>query len=194
MRLDPRRIGAVCGLVAPLAFLTLYGWAVTNDPDYVFFENYLSDLGVGAAAWAFNSAVIIAGALTLPFDLLAIRPALGGGVPASLAVAFTAVGSVFLVLVGVLTEDYGDAHYFVSVGFFMSMLMALLFHSWALGSSHAFGEVVTWLTWGVFATGAVLTVMGFNPQTETVAVLGIVLWGLAVSSSLLLRGPGTPSS
>ncbi len=193
MRVDTRRIGAICGLVAPISFLVLYGIAVANDPYYTFFENYLSDLGVGPAAWAFNSAVILAGALTIPFAILAIRPALGKGVPSTLAVVFTVVGAIFLILVGILTEDYGDAHKFVSVGFFMSMLVALSFYSWTLRSSHAFGEPVTWLTWGVFALGVILTVMGFDPRTETVSVLSIVLWGLVVAVALLWREPESPS-
>ncbi len=193
MRVDDQRIGAICGLVAPISFLVLYGIAMANDPYYTFFENYLSDLGVGPAAWAFNSAVIIAGALTIPFAILAIRPALGEGLPSTLAVVFTVVGAIFLILVGILTEDYGNAHYLVSVGFFMSMLVALSLYSWTLRSSHAFGEPVTWLTWGVFALGVVLTVMGFDPRTETVAVLSIVLWDLVVAVTLLWREPEPPS-
>jgi hypothetical membrane protein len=188
-----RRVGSICGLAGPLCFLVLYGVAVANDPSYDFFENYLSDLGVGPAAWAFNSAVILAGALTVPFALLAVRPALGTAFPVTLAVTFTMVGGVFLVLVGILTEDYGDAHYYVSVGFFMSMLVALALYSWALTSHHVLGEAVTWLTYCVTALGFVLTAMGFDPQTETVAVLSIVIWGLVVASSLLWRVPATPS-
>ena len=186
-----QRVGVGCGVVAPLGFLCLYMVAIAGDPGYTFFTNYLSDLGVGPAAWAFNSAVILAGSLTVPFALLAVWPRLGGGIAAGIAVALTIVGGVFLVLIGVFTEDSGDTHYIVSVGFFLSMETALLFYSWTLHFSHALGREVTGLTQAAFGLGAVLIALGFNPQTETVAVLSLVVWGLvvAVRSDLALRTP-----
>jgi hypothetical protein len=67
-----RRFGEWTGVAGPLAFLVLYTLAATGDPEYVFFDNYLSDLGVGSKAAFFNAAVIIAGGLTVPFALLGI--------------------------------------------------------------------------------------------------------------------------
>lgn len=183
--------GALCGLASPLAFLVLYLIALAGDPDYTFFESYLSDLGVGPMALAFNTAVIVAGALTIPFAVLAVRPALDGGIAAVAGVAMTVVAASFLVLVGVFTEDYEDTHYQVSVGFFLSMLLALLCYSWTLQSSNALGREVTWLTQFCFAAGVVMIILGgFSPQTETAAVLLIVVWGLAVAAVLLWRGAG----
>jgi len=189
MAMDKKRLGAYCGLASPLAFLALYLTALAGDPEYTFFEAYLSDLGVGRMAWAFNTACILAGALTVPFALLAIKPALGGGIAAEAGVALTVVAASFLILVGVFTEDYEDTHYQVSVGFFLSMMMALLCYSWSLHFSNALGKEVTWLTQFAFAAGVVMIILGgFSPQTETVAVLLIVVWGLLVSVVLLRRG------
>jgi hypothetical membrane protein len=186
-----QRLGVYAGLAAPVAFFILYAIAAFGDPEYVFFENYLSDLGVGSMAAFFNAAVIIAGALTIPFALFAIRPALDGGIVAMAAVVMTLVGAGFLILVGVFTEDYGDTHYVVSVGFFMSMLAALLCYSWTLHFSKALGRPVTELTKLTFVLGVVLIVLGgFNPQTETVAVLALVVWGLVVAIALFRRGAG----
>lgn len=182
------RLGALAGIVGPVAFMVLYVLAAMGDPEYVFFDNYLSDLGVGRMAVLFNSAVIIAGCLTVPFALFAIRPSLDGGVAANAAVGLTVVSASFLFLVGVFTEDWPDAHTVVSYGFFMSMLAALLCYSWSLHFSNALGRPVTELTKVVAATGLVLVVFGFNPRTETVAVLLIVVWGLIVAASLLRRG------
>ncbi len=188
--MDPmlRRVGALGGLVGPVAFMALYTIAAFGDPEYVFFENYLSDLGVGSMAPFFNAAVIIAGALTVPFALLAIRPALDGGIAANGAIALTVVAAVFLMLVGVFTEDYEGIHYTVSVGFFMSMLLALVCYSWTLHFSNAMGRTFTELTRTVTAIGIILVIFGFNPQTETVAVLLIVVWGLVTAVTLLRRG------
>jgi hypothetical membrane protein len=190
MVIDLRRLGVLSGLAAPVAFFILYAVAAFGDPGYVFFDSYLSDLGVGPMAVLFNSAAIIAGALTVPFALFAIRPALDGGIVATAAVVLTVAGGVFLVLVGVFTEDY-DAHYPVSVGFFMSMLLALLCYSWTLHSSSALGRPVTELTKLVFALGLLLVILGgFCPQTETVAVMAIIVWGLAVAIALFKSGAG----
>jgi hypothetical membrane protein len=183
-----RRFGEWTGVAGPLAFLVLYTLAATGDPEYVFFDNYLSDLGVGSKAAFFNAAVIIAGGLTVPFALLGIRPALDGGIAAIGAVLMTVVAAVFLVLVGVFTEDFEDAHYAVSIGFFMSMLLALACYSWTLHFSNALGRPYTEMTRTVTAIGVILFIFGFNPQTETVAVLLIVVWGLATAFTLLRRG------
>ena len=184
------RAGTVAGIVAPLVFLVLYSVAAVGDPEYVFLQNYLSDLGVGARAVFFNSAVIIAGGLTVPFALLGVRPALDGGIAANAAVLLTVVAAVFLMLVGVFTEDYGGTHYAVSVGFFMTMLAALLCYSFTLHFSNALGRRVTDLTMAAAGLGVVLTVIGFDPQTETVAVLAIVVWGLLVALTLFKREAG----
>lgn len=193
MRLDTHRIGTICGLLAPTVFMALYVVAMVNDPDYTFFENYLSDLGVGAAAWAFNSAVIIAGGLTIPFAILAVRPVLGGGIIVDMAVGFTVVGAVFLILVGIFTEDYEGKHFIVAVGFFSSMQVALLFYSLSLYRAPVLGKGVTWFTLAAFALGLVLIAVGLKPQTETVAVLVLVLWELVVAATIMWREPGTPT-
>ena len=172
--------------------MALYAYAVANDPDYIFFENYLSDLGIGTAAWAFNSAVIIAGSLTFAFAILALRPVLEGGIIADLAVGFTLVGAVFLILVGVYTEDYEEQHSMVAMGFFMSMQVAFLFYSLSMYRAPVLGKEVTWFTMGIFALGIVLMAMGFNPRTETVSVLSIVLWGLVVAAAIMWSEPKTP--
>ena len=191
--MDTRRIGTICGILAPTVFMALYVVAMANDPDYTFFENYLSDLGVGAAAWAFNSAVIIAGGLTIPFAILAVRPLLGGGIIADMAVGCTIVGADVTVPVGIYTEDYEGQHYIVSIGFFMSMQVALLFYSLILYRAPVLGREVTWFTVAAFALGMVLIALGFIPQTETLAVLVIVLWGLVIAAAIMWMEPGTPT-
>ena len=188
MDLPRERLGVYCGLAAPLVFLALYCIAMVGDPEYVFFKNYLSDLGVGSMAWAFNSAVIIAGALMIPFALLAVRPALRGGIVAELAVVLTVIAAMFLILVGVFTEDYEGTHYTVSMGFFMSFLAALFFYSMKFAFSDGFGLGISIFTYVAFATGCLLSALGFDPRTETIAVLLIIAWGLAMDITLFQPG------
>ena len=188
MRPELRRAGAACGIAGPVAFLVLYSVAMAGDAEYTFFRNYLSDLGVGEAAWAFNSAAIVAGALTYPFVLLGLRPAMGPGILVDLGSTMAVVGATFLILVGVFTEDYDPEHYIVSVGFFVSMEVALGLLSWSLHMSKALGRLATHLTEGTFVLGIVLMAFGFIPETETIAVLAIVAWALAIAV-ILLREP-----
>ena len=188
------RLGLICGVVGPAVFLVLYSVAMAGDPDYVFFDNYLSDQGVGEAAWAFNSAVILAGLLCIPFILLGIRPNLDGGVAATLGVLAATASCVFLILVGVFTEDYDPTHYIVSIGFFASMLAAQGFMSWSLHFSKSMGKVATEVTQSAFAIGLIVAFFGFNPMTETVAVLLIIVWAMSLAVLLLRQEGDAPTS
>jgi hypothetical membrane protein len=185
---DRERFGIYCGLAAPVVFMILYTIAAFGDPEYEFFRNYLSDLGVGNMALFFNTAVIVAGGLTIPFACLAVRPVVGGGNTATLAVILTVVAGVFLILVGVFTEDFDGTHFIVSIGFFISFLAALFFYSWTLHYSNALGKRITVFTELAFFIGLLLTTLGFNPATETVSVLIIIFWALVIAITLLLRG------
>ncbi|MGB2582121.1 MAG: DUF998 domain-containing protein, partial [Thermoplasmata archaeon] len=65
--------------LAPLAcilFMLLYFIAMSQDPGYTFLENYLSDLGVGPGAWAFNSALMVSGAMLSLFAVFGLSAAL----------------------------------------------------------------------------------------------------------------------
>jgi hypothetical membrane protein len=188
-----QRLGAICGIAGPGGFLVLYGVAISGDTSYVFFEDWLSDLGIGEAAWAFNMAVIVAGVLTFPFFLLGIRPAIGSGIVAQLAVAMALVSAVLLILVGIYTEDYVLEHGIVSVGFFMSTLVALGLLSFVLHREDPLGKEATLLTEMTFTVEVILTLMGFNPQTETVSVLSIVTWLIVLASILLWRSTHPPT-
>jgi hypothetical membrane protein len=188
MALTRERVGIYAGLLAPTVFLILYSVAAVGDPEYEFFTDYLSDLGVGKMALLFNMAVLVAGGLTIPFALLALRPALDGGIAAISGVMLTVVAAVFLMLVGVFTWDFPDIHNIVTMGFFLSMLAALFCYSWTLHFSHSLGRPITEFTKFMTALDILLFVFGFNPQTETVAVFIIVVWGLVVAATLLRRG------
>ncbi len=181
-----RLLGAVCGLLAVSAFVILYSVAMHLDNEYVFMDNYLSDLGVSEGAWAFNSGVIISGALFILMDLLAIAPALGKGKTQWASVALLLVAAGFLISVGIFTEDAGDLHGFVSYGFFLSMLVALGALAFALHISPSFGRPVVYVTLAAFVFGLALIPFGGTPEVETLAVLGILTWG-SVMSLVLLR-------
>ncbi len=185
-----RRLGAVSGLAAIACFLLLYAVAMSLDLEYEFGKNYLSDLGVRAGAWAFNSGLIVAGILFLVFDLLAVRAVLGTRLLDKAAVAVLIVGAVFLMMVGIFTEDAGDLHTVVSYGFFLSMLVALALVAECLYRSRYLGRMGFVVTLVIFVLGLSLLPMGGDPLSETIAVLGILGWGLVISVAMLLKEAG----
>lgn len=185
-----QKAAVVCGLCAVVIFLILYLVAMSLDSEYVFGKNYLSDLGVSEGAWAFNAGLIITGILFVPFSVLGLGPALGEKMLAVISKALLVIAALFLISIGVFTEDAGDIHGVVSYGFFLTMLVALVFCAEALYKSKYLGRSGYVFTLLVFVFGFGLLPMGGDPLSETLAVLGIIIWGLVVGSLLMLRMSG----
>ncbi len=188
--MNVRRLIPALGLLAVGWFLTMYGIAMSLDTAYVFGDSYLSDLGVREGAWAFNSGVIGAGLLFILFDVTAVSWALGEGLLQKVAVSLLVLAAAFLVCIGIFTEDAGVLHGIVSYGFFLTMLVALGVLTWSLMASKALGLPGAYTTLAIFVFGIALLPMGGDPLSETVAVLGIVGWGAALSFLLLLKESG----
>jgi len=182
MRTPSPRLGAAFGLMSGISFLVLYSVAVAIDPEYEFFENYLSDLGVGPGAWAFNSAVVASGALMVLFANYGLGQLLPRGGLTRAAVLVLSMAGILLVSIGIITEDYGDRHTVVSVGFFLVFEVAIGLVSAALLRSNALGRTGWMLSSAVFLLGMAVSLFGANPATETAAVLLAVSWGLSLAS------------
>jgi len=182
MRTPSPRLGAVFGLMSGISFLVLYSVAVTIDTEYEFFENYLSDLGVGPGAWAFNSAVVTSGALLVLFANYGLGQLLPRGGLTRAAVLVLSMAGILLVSIGIITEDYGDKHTVVSVGFFLVFEAAIGLVSAALLRSNAIGRTGWTLSSAVFLLGMAVGLFGANPATETAAVLLVVSWGFSLAS------------
>ena len=173
-----------------MAFLVLYMIAMSLDSTYVFGKNYLSDLGVSKGAWAFNAALILTGLFLMPFSVLGLGPALGDTMWAMISKIMLVIAALFLVSIGVFTEDAGDIHLVVSYGFFLTMLAAFVFVAQALYKSNYLGKLGSGTTLLVFVFGVTLLPMGGDPLSETVAVLGIIVWGLVMGCLLMVKMSG----
>lgn len=185
MRQIPPVLGASFGLLACVSFISLYIVAVSIDHEYTFFENYLSDLGVGPGAWAFNSAVISAGVLIILFSASGLRQLLPKDRPSTAGEGLLVVAGLFLVGIGVFTEDYGDLHTFVSVAFFTMLEIGIGVLSAALYRSKALGQTGWMASLIVFVLGVGVVMMGMGPESETVAVLLALVWGSSLSSAAI---------
>ncbi|MBU0684784.1 MAG: DUF998 domain-containing protein [Candidatus Thermoplasmatota archaeon] len=181
-----QKVGIVCGLAAIISFVALYSIAMSLDSGYVFGKNYLSDLGVSDGAWAFNAGVIIAGALFIPFAVFGLSPVLGNGRSPIVCTLLMAIAGLFLISIGIFTEDAGDIHGVVSYGFFLTMLVTLGVVAYSLCRSNSLGRFGYLVTLMVFMFGLAMLPVGGNPLSETLAVLSILLWGLLIGIALLV--------
>ena len=188
------KVGLALAPVGAVYFLAFYALAMSRDPGYTFFENYLSDLGVGPGAWAFNTGVIGAGLLLLAFAVLGLRGVVGADVLSQAGAALFGLSGVFLVNIGIFTEDAGDTHTFFSFAFFITALVSFGVLAASMRRGRPLGTLAFVATAVTFVAGALLLPFGANPATETVAVLLIVSWGLVVPMALLVRWPGTAVS
>jgi len=155
--------------------------AIASTPGYKVFEQWVSDLGVGGGAAYFNGGVIVAGTLTIPFAVtlaLVLRPSRLGIVGS----AFLILAAVFLIGVGVFTEDAGNLHWIVSVSFFLSVLLALTLLAWPLYRSPAMAPWIGLLTAVLVAVGVLMAaILSSGPLTETTVVLMITAWSIIVA-------------
>ncbi|MCU0859745.1 MAG: DUF998 domain-containing protein [Thermoplasmata archaeon] len=183
MRSPSPVLGASFGLLSCISFLALYSVAVSIDSGYDFFEDYLSDLGVGPGAWAFNSAVICAGVLMSLFAWSGLGQLLPKSATSATGKMVLASAGILLVSVGIFTEDYGDLHTVVSVSFFLVLEASIGLISIALYRSNALGRAGWALSSAVFLLGLGVGASGTGPASETVAVLLALFWGASISSA-----------
>jgi len=184
------KTGISFGIVGPLVFLFFYSIAMASDSEYTFFENYLSDLGVGPGAWAFNSGLVIVGVMTVLFALFGLGKILGTDIVSSAAKILLTICGALLAGVGVFNENYDPAHYVFSVSFFLTFFVALIMISISLYKSKALGSFGFTVSAMASVLGIALLRMGGSPESETLAVLTMLVWALLVSGMAMLKEYG----
>lgn len=184
------RIWMSLGIVASSIFLVLYSIAMASDSSYTLGKDYLSDLGVGPGAWAFNSGLVIAGLLLVLYSAMGVRVLLGSLIISRVASAFLAVDGVLLACIGVFTEDYDPEHYLFSVSFFLTFLVTVVLMAVALCKSKALGTFGYLFSSVIGLVGILLLPMGGDPLSETIAVFTIIIWGVGISIAALLKSYG----
>jgi hypothetical membrane protein len=120
----------IMGLLGPLVALLSITIAILLSLSWFTWEgNALSDLGNYdnglPAAIIFNVGLVLTGILLLAFTFCFVRTIADTPMKIGLAPFFIAL--VFLILIGVLSENAGPVHYYVSVGFFGSFPFAMWF-------------------------------------------------------------------
>jgi len=187
MKMSRAILWRLCGLLGAIAFLTLYLIAMSMDDQYVFGRNYLSDLGVSDGALAFNSGLIIAGALYIVFAVLGLAPSLGRDIVGRLGAWLLVISGALLISIGIFTENAGDIHRVISVAFFLETLVAIGIVDLGLFRTKSLGFFGPAITTACFVFGMALLPFGGTPLVETLAVFDIIAWGVPISVWLALK-------
>jgi hypothetical membrane protein len=122
------RLAAYCGIVSLSVVFALINVAIfLYRPGFVWTDNALSDLGVeSSSAIVFNFGLIAGGILYFVFALGVLRFFQSQTIGKTGAFMLL-LAAVFLCLIGVFPETAPDnLHFYVSVGFFVSVPIALL--------------------------------------------------------------------
>ena len=186
-------ISLACAPAACVAFVILYIMAVSEDPGYSVFDNYLSDLGVGPGAWAFNLGAAVSGCLLATFAIGGIRTYFSINAVAKGGAVLMSASGAFLVGVGIFTENTGDLHLFVSYAFFVCAFLSIaVLAAGSVQFLRTFADPFIILSIASFAVVvSIVAAFGTDPFAETVAVFVLLTWGflapLAISRRFIQR-------
>lgn len=185
-----RKLGIAMAIVAVAEFSILYVVAILLDGEYVFGRDYLSDLGVGRGAWAFNSALIITGFLLSCFAYFGLGRLLAADIVGRAATHLLEIDGIILVGVGVFPEDAHPYHYIFSISFFGTFLLVAIGMTAAFHRTRVLGDLGSLASGVAAAFGLLLLPMGGDPLSETLAVLAIIGWGLVIACAALAKEYG----
>ncbi|MBS7619365.1 DUF998 domain-containing protein [Candidatus Bathyarchaeota archaeon] len=113
------------GILSPLVGFSTVFYAIRVSPWFNWSRNALSDLGVsGLSALIFNSGLVVTSMLLIIFSLGLLEYT--NRKIGKLGSYIFLISSLFLLFVGVFNERFGIIHFYVSVGFFVSLIISLL--------------------------------------------------------------------
>ncbi len=121
------RFAGLCGIIGPFTALIGIVLAIYLSPWFNWFTDALSDLGhpSNSAAPIFNTSLILAGLFVLILTFWLIRhQVFEGSVIGVIAAILLTIAQFFLIGIGVFHEGFGYTHFVVSVGFFLTLLLA----------------------------------------------------------------------
>ena len=182
-------ISLACAPAASVAFVILYIMAVSEDPSYSVFDNYLSDLGVGPGAWAFNLGAAISGCLLAVFAIGGTRTYFSNNSAVRAGAVLMSVSGGFLVGVGIFTENAGDTHLFMSYAFFVCAFLSMaVLAAGSVQFLRTFADPFIILSFASFAVVvSIVAAFGADPFAETVAVFVLLAWGFLAPLAISYR-------
>ncbi|MGC8496772.1 MAG: DUF998 domain-containing protein [Thermoplasmata archaeon] len=118
--------GGIAGIIGPIVALLFIFYSVTMYPHFSWYNNYLSDLGVGKTAPFFNYPLIFEGIMNFIFAI-GFAYALQKGAWSKIGAILLIIGGASLALVGIFNENSADhIHYYVAMGYFVILPISLI--------------------------------------------------------------------
>ena len=121
------KVFGICGILSPIIAFSCILSAIASYPQFSWFDNALSDLGVvsGFTMWLFNAGLIISGFLALAFGI-GLFTFFGKSLIGRAGCAIFVLACIALMAIGVFPESTGQTHLLVSVMFFVLLPISLL--------------------------------------------------------------------
>jgi hypothetical membrane protein len=165
--------GIIAGL---LAIISIFA-AASLDPNFTWFANYVSDLGIGSQMIIFNYGLIISGIFGIAFAF-----GIHEGLKSRFSWCLTLLASVSLIGVGAFPESH-QWHFAISAAFFFFVSLAEIFvgrkfyeKNGAVGLLSIMAGIVS-----------LFTLLIFNPFYEVIAVFIAMIWSIAIGAVILAR-------
>jgi hypothetical membrane protein len=111
--------GGIAGIIGPIIAMIFVFYAISIYPNFSWYSNFLSDLGVGKTAPYFNYPLIFEGVMSIIFAI-GLAVALPKSAWSKVGVILLIIGSICLALAGVFNENSTDhIHEFVALLYFL---------------------------------------------------------------------------
>ncbi|MCX8174259.1 MAG: DUF998 domain-containing protein [Thermoplasmata archaeon] len=190
------KLGVIVVWAGYIATVTLMVVAIANSPWFSFQYNWLSDLGNSTRSqnyaagirvtYIFNASLMIGGIAGMFFSHVLFTSGAFLGKKGKLSTLLFFLGTVFIFLTGLFSEDFGIVHTIVSLGLFFMVPVSLLAFSFSLnGWERKLFQIIAFCSLAAFIFLFIDRPWGSNAVVELVpcAALGI---GLAVLSRKML--------
>ncbi|MFA5125845.1 MAG: DUF998 domain-containing protein [archaeon] len=168
-------------LIGLIIFLLLSISSIYFYPKYDFSNQYLSDLGVGSTSLLFNSGIIIASILLLPF-IFSLYKSYSFLSQTTYFLGFASV--IFFAGIAVFPLTFQSIHSFIAGLFFFSMSFFILFALLLRLKNWLKIEPKPILVESIFLLLSTFTILitfiflfiSFTPLMQKLSILSIVLW------------------
>jgi hypothetical membrane protein len=118
--------GGIAGIIGPIIALLFIFYSITIYPNFSWYSNYLSDLGVGKTAPFFNYPLIFEGIMNFIFAI-GFAYTLQKRVWSKVGAILLIIGGLSLALVGIFNENSADhIHEYVAMGYFVILPLSLI--------------------------------------------------------------------